>query len=77
MPETHHQKQEQVCCLRQPDRIFEQLFLHGKEGKPHVDVVPKPEGQSHVPAVPEFFNILGNKRLIKVHWGVNTHKVGN
>ena len=77
MPETHHQEQEQVCCLRQPDWVFEQLFLHCKEGKTHVDVVPKPERQGHMPTVPEFFDVLRNKRLVKVHWSVNAHKIGN
>ena len=77
VPDRHHHKVDQVGHLGKPVPVLDQALLHREEGEAHEDKVSEPEGQSHVPAIPEFLDVVGRERLVEVHRRVNAHKVGN
>ena len=77
VPDPHYHEVDQVGHLRQAVPVLDQALLHCEEGEAHEDEVSEPGGQSHVPAVPEFLDVVGRERLVEVHRRVDAHKVGN
>ena len=57
MPEAHDQHIDQIGHTRSRIAVFKDLVAHEHHDQAHKDKVTEPEGQTHVPAIPEFLQI--------------------
>lgn len=57
MPDTHDQEQGEVTNIGSYDSALEGLLFDQGEHQTHIDIVAEPEGQGHVPTIPELFDI--------------------
>lgn len=77
MPKSHHQEVDQVSDLADANAIFDQLVFHDEESRSHENKISEPKAQTHVPAIPELFDIRRSKRFVEVHWRLDAHDQGN
>src|ERR671930_29380 len=75
VPQTHQPECQEVAEVRAQIAALEPAALGGREHEPGVDVIAKPEGQAHVPAIPEVPNVARQKRPIEVLRAVDAEQV--
>lgn len=75
MPNPHNSEVYEEPEIGNVQRFLHHLVLSHIEDDAHINTVTEPERQTHMPTVPEIFDVLRFEWLVEVHWCLNAINV--
>src|SRR6266478_7026593 len=76
MPDAHDAESKKETEIGGGVFALEPLSFSRREEEPHIDMVPKPEGEGHVPAIPEIADVFRNEREIEILRALDAEEAG-